>query len=351
MSTVKATSGQPPRTLNAAYARIVLQHVQQVRPQAMAAFTAEQLAYMDQVDTLDRCPLTEWHQLMNTAETTLQRDDLLPVLSEAFKPWHAGLVGLTLMTCGTIGEVGGLLRRLYTLLNDVFLLERGLVNGRFFLRLKHATHEQSPRLARLSLMMWAQRLKWLAGRDDLVLDATFEGAPPDDVRPYERIFGGKVTFNSQSNAMCGPDVYLALPIVSRDTASNGLLQQQVLQQLDLLRQGESYFKDKLQRVIRSRLSEGTLTLACVATELKLSPRTLQRRLEDAGLNFRLMVDDVRNQQAQYLLSKTDMALTDMSEALGFSDNASFNRAFKRWTGHSPGAYRRLHGTASSDVTN
>lgn len=349
MQPAKTAASHTPRTLNAAYARIVLQHVQEVNPHVMEVFGPDLLKYLDQSDAMARCPLDDWHRLMDMAEHVLQVDDLLPVLSEAFKPWHAGLVGLTLMTCSNIGEVGGLLRRLYTLLNDVFLLERGLSNGRFFLRLRHATSEQSQRLARLSLMMWAQRLKWLAGRDDLVLDATFEGPAPADVTPYQRTFGGKVSFGCSTNAMCGPESYLALPIVSRDTVSNTLLQQQVLHQLDMLRQqeGDHYFKDKLQRVIRSRISDGALTLACVATDLKLSPRTLQRRLEDAGLNFRLMVDEVRKLQAEHLLSNTDMPLTEMAAALGFSDNASFNRAFKRWTGHAPGAYRRMHGIEQS----
>lgn len=341
MTTAKSASGQPPRTLNAAYARIVLQHVQQVRPDALSAFTPEQLSYLDQTDPLARCPLDAWHALMDKAEQVLNQPDLLPELSEEFKPWHAGLVGFTIMTCNNIGEVGSWLRRLHTLLNDVFLLERGVRGDRFFLRLRPATEEQSYRMARLSLMMWVQRMKWLSGRPDLILDARFEGPAPADVTPYERTFGGKVLFNCHASEMCGPLSYLDLPIVSRDTTSHSLLQQQVLQLLESLhQQGDHYFQDKLHRVIRSRLSDGNLTLTCVATELKLSPRTLQRRLEDSGLNFRLMVDEVRKLEGQHLLATTDQPLAELAAALGFSDAASFTRAFKRWTGESPGAFRR-----------
>jgi AraC-like DNA-binding protein len=53
-----------------------------------------------------------------------------------------------------------------------------------------------------------------------------------------------------------------------------------------------------------------------------------------------MVDDVRKAHAQHLLRDTRLSLAELASALGFADSASFNRAFKRWTGSSPGVFRR-----------
>jgi AraC-like DNA-binding protein len=71
-----------------------------------------------------------------------------------------------------------------------------------------------------------------------------------------------------------------------------------------------------------------------------SPRTLQRRLEAVGLTWRALRDAVREDEARLLLEQGQRSLPDIAEALGFSDQSVFARAFSRWTGVSPSRYRR-----------
>jgi AraC-like DNA-binding protein len=329
-----------PRTLNAAYARLLVSHMLQQRPEALQALGEAQKAFLDQHDPLARCSLAEWHQLMDLAERQLGSRDLVPELAEQFKPWHAGLLGFTLMTCNSVGKLAGLLRRFHHLLNDVFVVECGVDDTRFSLGLRESSAEVSPRLARLSLTIWAQRLRWLTGQPDLKLDVRFKGPAPLDVAPYRRIFGGVVRFDQNEDAMWGELACVDMAIVSRDTASHSLLQSQALKQLEMLSRSEDRLVDKLKGLIRARLDDGKLSLDDVAAELKMPVRTLQRRLEEASLNFRLMVEDVRRTSAEQYLRDNRMSLAEMATALGFADHASFNRAFKRWTGSSPGAFRR-----------
>jgi AraC-like DNA-binding protein len=277
---------------------------------------------------------------MDLAERQLGSRDLVPELAEQFKPWHAGLLGFTLMTCNSVGKLAGLLRRFHHLLNDVFVVECGVDDTRFSLGLRESSAEVSPRLARLSLTIWAQRLRWLTGQPDLKLDVRFKGPAPLDVAPYRRIFGGVVRFDQDEDAMWGELACVDMAIVSRDTASHSLLQSQALKQLEMLSRSEDRLVDKLKGLIRARLDDGKLSLDDVAAELKMPVRTLQRRLEEASLNFRLMVEDVRRTSAEQYLRDNRMSLAEMATALGFADHASFNRAFKRWTGSSPGAFRR-----------
>lgn len=329
-----------PRTLNAAYARLLVSHVLQMRPELMGVFSAEQLAFQAQHDPLARCTLTQWHELMDLAEQHLGARDLVPELAEQFKPWHAGLLGFTLMTSNSVNQLAGLLRRFHHLLNDVFTVEIGVADQRFYLRLREASGETSPRLVRLSLTIWAQRLRWLTGQPDLKLDVRFQGPAPGDTAPYRQVFGGQVRFDQDENAMWGDVACTSMAIVSRDTASHSLLQGQALKQLELLSRGEERLADKLKSLIRARLDDGRLSLDDVAAAMKMPVRTLQRRLEASGLNFRLMVEDVRRTTAEQHLRDGRLTLAEMATALGFADHASFNRAFKRWTGASPGAYRK-----------
>lgn len=340
MPSLRPNPSHAPRTLNVTFARMLVSHVQQSSPELLPRFAPEYLRYLDETDPLARCTLREWHALLDQVEHELDAEDLVPCLAEQFKPWHAGLLGFTLMTSGTVIELAGLLQRFHHLLNDVFAVERGLLGPRFFLRLSPASAETSRRLARLSLCIWAQRLRWLTGRVDLMLDVSFEGPAPGDIAPYRRLFGGNVRFDQDSNTMWGDTAFLDLPIVSRDTASHSLLQGQALKQLEQISRGEDRLVDKVRGLIRSGLSRGKFSLEDLAQEMKMPARTLQRRLEESGAHFRLMVDEVRSQQAQHYLRDTGMPLSELAVALGFADHASFNRAFKRWTGSSPGAFRR-----------
>ncbi len=77
----------------------------------------------------------------------------------------------------------------------------------------------------------------------------------------------------------------------------------------------------------------------VAAELELGPRTLQRRLHEDGLSFGELQDRVRCRQAMQWLEQPSPDIETISEQLGFSDRRSFTRAFTRWAGMSPSAFR------------
>jgi AraC-like DNA-binding protein len=80
-------------------------------------------------------------------------------------------------------------------------------------------------------------------------------------------------------------------------------------------------------------------LADAADALALSRRTLVRRLEDEGLGYQDLLDEARNELACWYLRHTSMSLGEISEKLGFSDQASFSRGFRRWQGLAPREYR------------
>ncbi len=89
--------------------------------------------------------------------------------------------------------------------------------------------------------------------------------------------------------------------------------------------------------------------ATVAAELKLSERSLRRRLTEEGASFRDLLQEARKERAQTILSKPGMSLSVAAEQLGYSDTAAFSRAFKEWTGVSPGRYlRRPDETPAAD---
>jgi AraC-like DNA-binding protein len=81
---------------------------------------------------------------------------------------------------------------------------------------------------------------------------------------------------------------------------------------------------------------GEARIEMIAAKLGLSRQTLFRRLKAEGVTFERVLDELRHRRALYYLKSKKLPVTKTAYLLGFSDAAAFSRAFKRWTGVSPG---------------
>jgi AraC-like DNA-binding protein len=97
-----------------------------------------------------------------------------------------------------------------------------------------------------------------------------------------------------------------------------------------------------ERLSRQLQQHGEVRIRALARELHISVRTLQRRLGEEGTSFAVLVDEVRHELARTLIRRADLSLVDVATRVGFAEFATFSRAFKRWTGLAPGAYRNQH---------
>ncbi|WP_067568543.1 AraC family transcriptional regulator [Nocardia acidivorans] len=98
--------------------------------------------------------------------------------------------------------------------------------------------------------------------------------------------------------------------------------------------------DKLRAAVHQSMAAGALDLADVARRLATSPRTLQRRLQEEGTSWRAEVDAARHRHAVDLLRETALPLQSVATRVGYTDARALRRAFQRWTGTNPDAFRR-----------
>jgi AraC-like DNA-binding protein len=98
--------------------------------------------------------------------------------------------------------------------------------------------------------------------------------------------------------------------------------------------------ERVQHVLATTLGEGEITLADVARKLKLSERSLQRRLSDEGATFDALLDRTRRDLALRYLADPKIAVAEVAFLLGYSEPSPFHRAFKRWTGKTPSEMRK-----------
>lgn len=107
------------------------------------------------------------------------------------------------------------------------------------------------------------------------------------------------------------------------------------------------FREQLGREIARRLAKGSVDVDTLAKVTHLRPRVLQRKLALEGTNVSELVDAVRRVRAAELLADPRRSLDDVAFELGFSELSAFVRAYRRWTGNSPGAARRARTGGSS----
>ena len=111
---------------------------------------------------------------------------------------------------------------------------------------------------------------------------------------------------------------------------------------------EDTFIELVHRAIQDRLTGQRPSIDVISQALHVSPRTLQRRLQESGSSFQRVLDEARHQMARYYLSNSVLELNEAAYLLGFEDPNSFGRAFRVWEGVPPSDWREAH-RASTDV--
>lgn len=168
--------------------------------------------------------------------------------------------------------------------------------------------------------------------------AQFPFPRPPHHDAYAVLFPGPTRFGTGPAAIRFDARYLQLPL-QRDEAALRLMLQRALP-LTVLQ----YRRDRLlvQRV-RSLLTADPAaahSAEALAQRLHLSPRTLHRQLKDEGASLQGLKDEVRRERAIELLHRTDRPIKQVAHEAGFTNDKSFIRAFRGWTGQSPAEFRR-----------
>jgi AraC-like DNA-binding protein len=158
--------------------------------------------------------------------------------------------------------------------------------------------------------------------------------------PYYRRFAHQVPelrFEQPINQIVLLETDLELPLLTPDRAALRLAVEQCERSMQALGLG----REIDQRIVRFILDRDDMpSFDNVATALRLSPRTLKRRLADSRVKFSDLVEKARRERALLLLRSPDLSLDDVAERLGYSTVSNLVRAFRRWTGMTPAAYRR-----------
>jgi AraC-like DNA-binding protein len=167
-------------------------------------------------------------------------------------------------------------------------------------------------------------------------------AAPADITPYtDRLSAARLLFSAPVTGFSFPARFLDQPLRNADSKLHDVLRRYGESTLAALPHAESV-TEKVRHFIAERLATGNFSLEDAARRLRMSSRTLGRRLADEHTTFKELADDVRKSVALRLVTGHDLGLSEVALLAGFTETPSFYRAFRRWTGVTPSQYRQSH---------
>lgn len=188
------------------------------------------------------------------------------------------------------------------------------------------------------MIIWHGFSSWLIGRRIPLRRMDFSYPRPPHSAEYDLAFGCRSHFGQRVTAATFDRKFLAMPVVRDSRALSDFLRHAPADLASapdyLTSAGES-----VRRILAHAPPTTMPSLDAVAAQLSTSPQTLRRRLADEGTSFRQHKDELRRDIAIDALTSGDDTVEDIAKSLGYAEPSAFHRAFKRWTGSSPGSYR------------
>ncbi|MBS1214539.1 MAG: hypothetical protein H6R26_3156 [Proteobacteria bacterium] len=188
----------------------------------------------------------------------------------------------------------------------------------------------------IAMAMALNLMKSLCGADWLPSQVLFRHTEPTDRGPYRRLFKVPLRFDCDHSALVFPLACLGHPVTGANPVLRRILEAEIEALMERI---DMDFVAHFRRVLSGLVITSRATSEQAAFLFGFHRRTLNRRLKAKGTSFQRLLDEARCEIAQQLLGSTQMPITEISAALGYAENSVFTRAFRRWAGTTPAAWR------------
>ena len=179
---------------------------------------------------------------------------------------------------------------------------------------------------------------WLVNRRVPITCLDFAAPEPTHAAEYRLLFGERTRFGAATTRLVFDASALELPVLRRAAELDDFLTEAPANFLVRYRNPHS-FAARVRRCLREVEPEDWPDFQTIARTFRSTPSTLRRRLDEEGQPYQAIKDALRRDLAIELLAMPGSSVLDVAYRLGFAEASAFHRAFRRWTGASPGAYR------------
>ncbi|HPA08899.1 MAG TPA: AraC family transcriptional regulator [Methanoregulaceae archaeon] len=160
--------------------------------------------------------------------------------------------------------------------------------------------------------------------------------PPYAAR-YHEIIQCPIVFGAEHHVIIFDKKYLFTPLPMANPLASKTYEDECRQLSQRMKQQGTTAKRLKQEILFHR--DGLPNFYQLARRMNIAPWTLKRRLSAEGTSYKQLASDILKNKAIHLLQTTDLSLEQIATELGYGDLANFYRAFRKWTGRTPGSYR------------
>jgi AraC-like DNA-binding protein len=289
-------------------------------------------------DPDERIPIHNVHEWLAAAIERTQDPNLGVRAGALMATGDAGVVDYVLDTASTVAEALEVTARYMRLLNDAVDCRLELDGSRVLFRMD-ARIATPPAAEDFMLTGFFTSHAWLRAIPDL--EFWFMHPAPQNPIEHRRTFGAtSCRFGAPCSGATFSRIHLQKRLERADPNLHALTRRLADIMLAELPPESSLFSDRVRTLVARELATPRLSTSWVARRLRMSSRTLARRLEAENTTFFALLDDARRDRAMRLMEDRSLTLTEIAFVLGFAHVASFHRAFRRWTGRTPADYRQ-----------
>lgn len=251
------------------------------------------------------------------------------------QPGNLDIVGLLLMSCDDVAEALEMLVDYQQIIGEggEFFLERGEALWR--VRYESRFHCRSRERMEAVFATLLHLGRWISGGAFMPQHISFQHRAAADSAAYRELLRCAVDFEARENEIIFSAAQASLPLIQSNPAVTKHLRVMADQMLASL--GSQTLPHQVQLLLQEHPAANKEE---IAEKLHMSGRHLNRLLAEDGASFKLLQDTTRRQLAEKALREAGARMADIAEQLGFSDESAFAKAFRRWTGQSPGEFRQ-----------
>lgn len=327
----------------ALYVNQLLQVAEQVGADCEQLLADADLNPAQLLDDDNRIDLTYLMRLGRGAIRQSGRPDIGLLLGQNSRISSLGYVGLAAMTAPTLGEALAIVLKYEHLNSQCYrgtsqLQAEGAQTAMVFYSIA-PYNAYTCFVVDGVLSAWVKLLQLLSGQCGLVQKAEIEFDAPNYVGDYQRAFQCEVRFGAPRNAIVLNSSDLDIPLPEANEQLHAKLLRKCDQLLNQIALADSY-RNKVLKVLGTMLHGQTPSIDEVALTLGMPSWTLRRKLKEEDSAYQSLVDEMRRDVAMSYMKNTDLTFGEISYLLGFSTPGAFQRAFKRWSGQTPGEFRK-----------
>ncbi|GAA6134029.1 AraC family transcriptional regulator [Oceaniserpentilla sp. 4NH20-0058] len=277
--------------------------------------------------------------LLRTLVNELQ-DEFLGLGHKPSPPGSFETLLQLIVPCSTLQEALQMGTRLYRLFDQAIHInfEPTPMGGVLAVNQHYPCLNKNQYLTELQLVLWHRICCWLTGKRIPIRCSEFAYDRPSHADEYPFFFYGENRFNQARTQIHIDQQHLDLPIIRHRSDLPELMEEAPYVFL-VKPNNTASINAQIRRILEKHQGKDLPDLENVATQLNMSATTLRRRLKTENTSFQAIKDQVRRDLAICYLSDHTFSINEIALKVGFTEPSTFHRAFKKWTGITPGDYR------------